>query len=176
MNSNLLFDFTINKENNTIVVKREFATDLELVWKAWTTAELLDQWWGPEPCRAETKTMDFREGGYWLYCMIVPASVTDGETEQTHWGKQEYEKIVLHKNYSGTDVFCDENGNTNPELPKGRFENVFSEEANGKTLVTMISTHNSFEDIEAVIAMGFKEGITVCFNQLDELFIINLKK
>ena len=63
----------------------------------------------------------------------------------------------------------DENGIANPEFPTGRFENVFSEEVNGRTLVTMISTHNSFEDIEAVIAMGFKEGITVSFNQLDKL-------
>jgi uncharacterized protein YndB with AHSA1/START domain len=169
MSSKLNFDFAVNKENNTIVVKREFAATLELVWKAWTTAELLDQWWGPEPCRAETKSLDFREGGHWLYSMIVPAIVTGGETDQKHWGKQDYEKIVSHKNFSGTDGFCDEHGNSNPELPKGRFENVFSEEVDGKTLVTMISTHSSFEDVEAVIAMGFKEGITVCFNQLDEL-------
>lgn len=169
MNSNLKFDFVVNKENNTIVLKREFAANLETVWKAWTTTELLDQWWGPKPCRAKTKSMDFREGGHWLYCMIVPASITGGEAEQIHWGKQEYEKIVTHKKFIGTDVFCDENGNANPELPKGRFENVFSQEANEKTLVIIISTYNSFEDIEAVIAMGFKEGITVCFNQLDEL-------
>ncbi|MFT4031517.1 MAG: SRPBCC domain-containing protein [Siphonobacter sp.] len=168
MNSNLKFDFTVNKENNTIVINREFAANLELVWQAWTTAELLDQWWGPGPCRAKTKTLDFREGGHWLYCMIVPASAADGETEQFHWGKWEYEKIVLHKNFSGTDVFCDENGNANPELPTGKFENQFNE-TDGKTTVTMISTHQSFEDIETLIAMGFKEGITVCFNQLDEL-------
>lgn len=169
MNSNLKFDFVVNKENNTIVIQREFAANLELVWQAWTTAEVLDQWWGPEPCSAKTKTMDFREGGHWLYCMIVPPSVTGGETDQMHWGRQDYEKIVVHKKFSGTDIFCDENGDVNPDLPKGRFENVFSEEANGKTLVTMTSTHNSFEDIEMVIEMGFKEGITLCFNQLDEL-------
>lgn len=170
MNNNLKFDFEVNKENNTIILKREFAANLELVWKAWTTAEILDQWWGPKPCKAKTKSLDFREGGHWLYCMIVPPIITGGETEQIHWGKQEYEKIVTHEKFSGTDVFCDENGNTNPEFPKGRFENVFSEEINGNTLVTMISTHNSYEDVEAVIAMGFKEGITVCFEQLDELF------
>lgn len=170
MNRNLKFDFEVNKENNTIVVKREFDANLTLVWKAWTTAELLDQWWGPEPCSAKTKSMDFREGGHWLYCMIVPASLTGGETDQMNWGKQHYENILLHKSFSGTDIFCDENGNANLALPKGRFENIFSESTNGTTLVTMISKHDSFEDIEAVIEMGFKEGITACFNQLDELF------
>lgn len=31
-----LFDFSINKENNTIVIKREFDANLEQVWQAWT--------------------------------------------------------------------------------------------------------------------------------------------
>lgn len=170
MNSALRFDFVVNKDNNTIVIKREFAADLASVWEAWTTAELLDQWWGPEPCRAQTKSMDFSEGGHWLYCMIVPPSITGADEDLKHWGKQEFDKIVTHQKFSGTDSFCDEDGNDNTEMPKGRFENVFSEEANGRTLVTMISTHNSLEDIEAVIEMGFKEGITVSFEQLDELF------
>ena len=34
MRSNLLFDFTINKENNTINVKKEFDANLDLVWEA----------------------------------------------------------------------------------------------------------------------------------------------
>ncbi|WP_367914440.1 SRPBCC domain-containing protein [Leadbetterella sp. DM7] len=163
MNSNLKFDFVVNKENNTIVVKREFAADLALVWEAWTNPEILDQWWAPKPCIAETKTMDFREGGFWLYAMIIPEN-------QKHWGRQDFEKIALHEYFSGTDVFCDENGFVNPELPKGRFENVFSE-AGGKTLVTIISTHNSFEDIEEMIKMGFKEGFTMALENLDEVLL-----
>jgi len=163
MNSNLKFDFAVNKENNTIVIKREFDANLELVWQAWTTAELLDQWWGPEPCKAETKTMDFREGGFWLYCMIIPEN-------QKHWGRQDFEKIVWHKSFSGTDVFCDENGISDPELPTGRFENMFSE-VDGKTVVTIISTHNSLEDIEEIIEMGYKEGMMVNCQQLDELLL-----
>ena len=167
MNSNLKFDFVVNKDNNTIVVKREFADDLELYWQAWTTAEILDQWWAPEPCKAETKTMDFREGGHWLYCMIMPPE------NQKNWGRQNYERIALHKKFSGTDVFCDENGIANPESPTGKFENVFSE-ADGKTLVTIISTHNNFEEIEMVIEMGFKEGLASSFENLDKY--LSLKK
>jgi uncharacterized protein YndB with AHSA1/START domain len=171
MNSNLKFDFVVNKENNTIVVKREFAGDLELVWQAWTIPEILDQWWAPEPCKAETKTMDFREGGHWLYCMMMPPE------NQKNWGRQNYEKIVLHKKFSGTDIFCDENGIANPESPTGRFENVFSEvpiAIGRKTLVTIISTHTSFEEIEMVIEMGFKEGLAGSFENLDKY--LSLKK
>lgn len=174
MNKNLLFDFRVNKKNSTIVIKREFSANLELVWEAWTTAELLDQWWGPQPCKAETKIMDFREGGHWLYCMIIPPSLTGSEENQKHWARQDFEKIVLHKNFSGTDVFCDENGGTNSEFPQGRFENVFRE-TDGKTLVTIISTHNSFEDMQEVIEMGYEEGMTVNLKQLDDL-LSTLKK
>ncbi len=165
--NNLLFDFIVDKENNTVNIKREFDANLDLVWEAWTTPELLDQWWGPEPCKAETKIMDFREGGFWLYCMIVPDN-------QKHWARQNFEKIVLHKNFSGTDVFCDENGITNPEFPAGKFENLFSE-ADGKTTVTVISTHNSFEDLQEIIEMGYKEGMEVNLKQLEEL-LLTLKK
>jgi uncharacterized protein YndB with AHSA1/START domain len=43
MNPTLAFDFTVDKENNTIAVKREFAAPLHLVWDAWTKPEILDQ-------------------------------------------------------------------------------------------------------------------------------------
>jgi PhnB protein len=109
-------------------------------------------------------------GGHWLYGMIVPMAATGSEKGQIHWGKQEYEKIVPYESFSGTDVFCDENGIINPKLPEGKFENLFHKVSDEKTQVTLISTQRSFEDVEAVIAMGYKEGIAVCFNQLDDLF------
>ncbi len=58
MNSTLLFDFSVNKENKTVHIEREFNAGLDLVWKAWTTAELLDQWWGPNPLN-KNKSYEF---------------------------------------------------------------------------------------------------------------------
>ena len=43
-------------------VVEEFDVPVAAVWEAWTTPELLDQWWAPKPWKAETKSMDFREG------------------------------------------------------------------------------------------------------------------
>jgi|SRR5690606_3414011 len=172
MKSNLKFGSGVNKEKNAIVVRREFAADLASVWKAWTTADVLDKWWGPEPCRAKTKSMDFHEGGEWLYCMVVPAAVSVTEEEQTHWGKQRFKKIVTHQCFSGIDVFCDENGNIDPALPEGKFENSFSKQANGNTLVTMVSKHQNYEELQMVIDMGYIDGITQCFMQLDGLLRI----
>lgn len=159
MKSTLLFDFIVNKENNTVNVKREFAANLELVWEAWTNPEIIDQWWAPKPWHAETKSMDFREGGSWLYAIVSPEN-------QKHWGRQDYLKIVLQKSFSGADSFCDENGNINAELPKTIFENQFIE-ANGKTLVTITSKYASLEMLEQIIEMGFKEGFAMALENLD---------
>lgn len=167
MNSNLLFDFSVNKENNTIHVKRMFNADLALVWQAWTTPKLLDQWWGPKPWRAVTKTMDFREGGFWHYAMVSP----EGEK---HWAKASYITIVKEKSFAGKDGFCDENGTMNPAFPQNLWENQFSTQGE-QTLVNVTLTFDKLEDLEQTIAMGFKEGFTIGLNQLDEL-LLTLKK
>lgn len=164
--NNLLFKFSVDKTSNTIHIQREFDARLDLVWKAWTTAELLDQWWGPKPWRAETKTMNFREGGHWLYAMIGP----DGEK---HWSKANYLAIDTEKSFTARDGFCDENGVTNTGSPQNLWENHFTEKEE-QTLVTITLTFDSLEDMETIIEMGFKEGFTMGLNQLDE-FLSNLK-
>ncbi|MDB5149731.1 MAG: hypothetical protein JWQ57_3751, partial [Mucilaginibacter sp.] len=55
--------FTKDLQNKKINVVRTFNAPLNLVWQAWTESDILDQWWAPKPYRAETKLMDFREGG-----------------------------------------------------------------------------------------------------------------
>lgn len=167
MNSNLLFDFIVDKESSTIHIVREFDADLGLVWQAWTTPELLDQWWGPQPWRAETKTMDFREGGFWLYAMVGP----EGEK---HWSKSDFISIVKEKSFASKGAFSDENGTINTAFPQNVWENNFIPVDN-KVKVDMLLTYNSLADLEKELEMGFKEGITIDFDQLDEL-LLTLKK
>lgn len=161
MNSNLLFDFTVNKENKTIHVKRQFDAQLDLVWRAWTTPELLDQWWAPLPYRNETKTLEFREGGTWHYRMISPEN-------QSHYCRFDYEKINPEKSYSGLDAFCDEEGNLNTEFSRMHWKNEFTQE-NEFTNVSITISVDSLETLEKIIAIGFKEGFTMGLNQLDHL-------
>lgn len=162
MKNNLLFEFKVNKENNTVNVEREFGANLDLVWDAWTKPELLDQWWAPKPYKAVTKSMDFREGGTWLYYMLSPEN-------QKHWCKNDYLKINPKKNYTGLDAFCDENGNVNQNMPRTKWTNTFTQEGTDKTLVSIVSTYEKLSDLEQVIKMGFQEGFTAGLNQLDEL-------
>ena len=161
MNSNLKFDFIVNKENKTIHITREFEAGLALVWQAWTNPELLDQWWGPQPWKAETKMMDFREGGYWLYAMVSP----EGER---HWSRADFVSIVKEKSFSSKGGFSDQNGVINPAFPQNLWENTFLQ-GEDKVQVDMLLTYDSLEDLEKEIEMGFKEGMTIDFQQLDQL-------
>ena len=160
MNSNLLFDFSVNRENNTISVKREFAADLNLVWAAWTTPELLDQWWAPKPYQTKTKSMDFREGGSWFYAMISPENVA-------HWCRADYKKIEPLKSFSGLDAFCDEQGVINQDFPRSLWTNTFVEHGNNTT-VNIIIAYEKLDDLEKIIALGFKEGFTMALGNLDQ--------
>jgi uncharacterized protein YndB with AHSA1/START domain len=53
-------------KEKSILVSREFNAPLETVWKAFTESELVEKWWAPKPWRAETKKMDFSNGGHWI--------------------------------------------------------------------------------------------------------------
>jgi uncharacterized protein YndB with AHSA1/START domain len=161
MSKNLSFDFSVDKENKTITVKREFAAPRALVWAAYTQPEILDQWWAPKPWRARTKTMDFREGGRWLYAMLGP----EGEE---HWGLAEYIAIDTEKKLVGLDAFADAEGNVNEELPRSKWEMTFSDQGS-LTLVEFRITYDDLAQLETTIQMGFKEGLAIAMEGLDEL-------
>jgi len=161
MSTNLAFDFAVNKENNTISIKREFAAELPLVWDAYTKSEILDQWWAPKPWKARTKTMDFREGGHWHYAMVGPAG-------EEHWCWADYKTIQIKKNFTGLDAFADAEGNVNKDLPQSEWNVRFTDKGRS----TFVDYHIAFTDLaqlQTTIEMGFKEGMTMAMEGLDEL-------
>ncbi|RAV29130.1 SRPBCC family protein [Sinomicrobium soli] len=159
----LLFDFTVNKETSTIHITREFNANPELVWQAWTTAELLDQWWAPKPYHIETKQLDLRVDGMWLYAMVSPQ-------DEKMWCKADYKAIETNILLSWLDAFCDENGMENTIKPRSLWTNNFTEN-NGITRVNITLKHDKLEDIEQMIEMGFKDGFTMALGNLDELLL-----
>ncbi|MDQ7961271.1 SRPBCC domain-containing protein [Flavobacterium lindanitolerans] len=161
MGHNLLMNFTVDKENNKIRVEREFAATRDRVWAAWTKSELLDQWWAPKPWKAETKVMDFSDGGFWLYAMVGP----DGSK---HWARADFEKIRELESFSTFDAFCDENGTVDTSFERSFWTNTFKEQS-GSTIVNIEIVYKSLEDLEKIIAMGFKEGFTAGLENLDAL-------
>jgi PhnB protein len=159
MKKAMLFNFTVDKENNDILVERSFNGPLELVWSAWTEADILDQWWAPKPYKAVTKSQDFKEGGQWLYYMLGP-------TGDKHWCLFDYEHIEPKVRFSGIDAFCDAEGVPNNTKPRVRWSSAF-EAQEDTTLVRMHLDFERLEDLETIISMGFKEGFTAGLENLD---------
>lgn len=161
MNKAIIFHFDVNKDQKKINVERSFNAPLDLVWAAWTEADILDQWWAPKPWKAETKSMNFSEGNRWLYCMVGP----EGER---HWSLFAYEHISPRSQYSGWDAFCDEQGVVNKDMPRMKWTNRFETGSDGTTVVHVEIHFEKVSDLEEIVKMGFKEGFTMGLENLDE--------
>lgn len=156
---NLLFDFTVDKAAQKVFITREFDADLSLVWDAFTTAELLDQWVAPKPWTSKTKFMDFRVGGRRFYAMVSPEGLE-------RWAIQQYTSISPKTNFKMLNAFADKD--ENPELPGSDWDYTFSEQ-DGKTTVHIIIYNESLARMEKMIEMGFKEGFTMSMSNLENL-------
>ncbi|AXY72469.1 SRPBCC domain-containing protein [Paraflavitalea soli] len=167
MSLNLQFDFLVDKEKNTITVRKELAANRQLVWDCHTKSEYLDQWFSPKPLTTKTKVMDFRPGGYWLYVMIDPGGAE-------YWGRTDYITIQPIEWYTALDAFSDENGSINPDLPRSNWLVTF-EDLGAHSLVQTVVTYASPEALEAVVKMGLKEGMLSTLEKLDE-YLATLNK
>ncbi|MFZ5999504.1 MAG: SRPBCC family protein [Bacteroidota bacterium] len=161
MNHTLQFDFIVDKEKNTITVKREFAAERQLVWDCHTKSEWLDQWFAPKPFTTKTKSMVFRDGGHWHYAMIDP----DGKE---YWGRTDYLTVKPIESYVALDAFSNEKGEVNPDLPRANWRVTFSEQGQ-HTMVQTVVTYHTLTDLETVINMGMQAGLTTTLEKLDEL-------
>jgi uncharacterized protein YndB with AHSA1/START domain len=158
---NLLFDFTADKATATIYITREFAADLDLVWDAFTKAEILDQWMSPKPWRGQTKELDFREGGRWLHAMISPENVT-------RWSMAEFITIQPKTHFTTKNYFCDEHGDPdNTHFTYSLTENFFEAGAE-TTTVKIVKKMSGLAQLEQFVQGGFKEGTVMIMNSLDE--------
>lgn len=155
-------NFTVDKENKTVNIKREFDASLSNVWSAWTEPEILDQWWAPAPYKSKTTNMEFKEGGKRLYAMVGP----EGEKR---WSCFEYTSISPKTNFKHSSTFCDAEGKPNSAFASSYWDLTFSEQGD-LTVVDIAITRDSFEEMEKLIEMGFKDGITATMQILDKIF------
>lgn len=159
MTTNLLFDFTVDKTTKTVFITREFDAELSLVWDAFTTQEILDQWVAPKPWTARTKHMNFEVGGRRFYAMVSPEGLE-------RWAIQKYTSITPKTNFKMFNAFADKD--ENPELPGSDWDFNFSEHG-GITTVRITIYNESLARMEKMIEMGFKEGYTASMQNLENL-------
>ena len=158
MSTNLLFDFTVDKAAKKVFITREFAAELSLVWEAFTTKEILDQWTAPAPFTARSKYLNFEVGGKRFYAMVSP----DG---QERWVLQKYTSITPKTNFQLFNVFADKD--ENPDLYGSEWDFTFSEQ-NGITKVSITIYNESFERMESLLE-GFKQGYTITLQILESI-------
>jgi uncharacterized protein YndB with AHSA1/START domain len=152
-------DFVVNKDTKTVLITKEFAAGLDLVWDAYTNAELLDKWWAPKPFTSRTKVMDFTVGGKRFYAMVSPEGLE-------RWVMQKYTSITLKTNFKLFNTFSDENENL--EFPGSDWDLSFNEQE-GKTTVRVSIYNESLERLERMIELGFVEGTKAQLENLEEL-------
>lgn len=51
---------------------KHIAAPREAVWNAWIDEQSLPRWWGPDGFSCQTKRIDLRTGGEWVFDMIAP--------------------------------------------------------------------------------------------------------
>jgi uncharacterized protein YndB with AHSA1/START domain len=56
-----------------ILITREFAAPKHLVYRAWTTPELIKRWWSANRGEVTLAEVDLRVGGKWRYVMLADA-------------------------------------------------------------------------------------------------------
>lgn len=61
--------------DNEIISSREFDVPRELVFRAWTTPDLLARWWGPNGFTNTFHECDMKPGGAWRFTMHGPNGV-----------------------------------------------------------------------------------------------------
>ena len=81
-----------------ILMVREFDAPRELVFKAYTTPELVKRWWAGKRGNVTIAEIDLRVGGQWRYVMVA-----DGGFEVAFHG--EYHEIVPNEKLVNTEIF-----------------------------------------------------------------------
>jgi len=143
-----------------IVVSRTFDAPRKLVWKVWTQAEHLRQWWGPKGWTLPVCEVDFRPGGTWFYCM-------QGPDDTQACGKAYYNEIDEPDRFAYKDTFADSDGNPLEDMPAAQVAVEFIDEE-GRTIVKSTSLYATKEDRDKVIEMGVEAGIGQTLDRLEK--------
>ena len=128
-----------------ILITREFAAPRHLVFKAWTTPELIKQWWSADRGKVTVADVDLRVGGKWRYVMV-----TEEGYEVAFHG--EYREIVPNERIVSTEVF--------EGMPEGEAVDTLTlTETDGRTTLTILVQHSSKEHRDAHINSGMEDGL-----------------
>lgn len=136
-------------------IEREVAAPRELVFRAYTEADLVSQWLGPRGYRMTIDRWEPRAGGSYRYLHTNPTGETFAFRGSFH--SLDIDSMVQTFEYEGAPGHVSLDALVLDDLGGGR---------------TRIRTHSVFQSLEArdaMVAAGMARGVEEGFDQLDEL-------
>ncbi len=148
-----------------ILITRGFAAPKHLVYKAWTTPELVKRWWASEQGEVTIADIDLRVGGKWRYVIL-----TEEGMEVAFHG--EYREIVRNERIVTTEVF-EAPGTTHnePDDDHVPLNIVTFTEANGSTVLTLLVQCPNKEVRDMIVNSGMETGMQKAWDLLEQVAI-----
>jgi len=141
--------------DTTIQIVREFDAPKHLVYRAWTTPELVRRWWHANRGEMTVCEIDLRVGGGWRYAMIA-----EGGFEVGFHG--EYREIVPDERLVCTEVF--------EGMPDAQaLDTLTLSEQDGRTTMTLLVEHDSRESRDAHVNSGMEDGLQDALDMVEQV-------
>jgi len=138
-----------------VVTTRTFNAPRPLVWKVMTEPQHVARWWGVEGHRNEITAFDFRPGGKWRIISHAPNG--------------EFIFIGEYRDVQPFDRFVTTFGMENLFFGKTLVETHTFEETAGVTHYTSVSTFDTIEDRDGMVASGMEKGVIHGFAVMDNI-------
>jgi uncharacterized protein YndB with AHSA1/START domain len=155
-------DIAKDLDGLTMTLTAEFAATPDRVWQLWSDPRQLERWWGPPEYPATVDAHDLRPGGRVAYHMTGPA----GDQPRGLWDVLEVDppRALVFR-----DLFADDEGNPNPELPAMVGRVTIEDTGDGRSRMSIRSEFASREAMEQVLAMGMEPGLRSAVGQIDAI-------
>ena len=146
-----------------ILITRVFDAPRELVYRAFTTPELVKRWWSGQRGEVTLAEIDLRVGGKWRYVMVA-----HGGMEVGFHG--EYLELVPNERVVSTEVY---EGVPQPEdgPEEGTVNTATFTEADGRTTLTILVDAPSKDVRDAIIDSGMEGGMQDAMDLLEQVAV-----
>ena len=141
-----------------ILITRDFDAPKHLVYRAWTTPELVRRWWHANLGEMTLVEMDVRVGGHWRWVMVT----SEGGMEVAFHG--EYREVVPNEKLVFTEVY-----EGYPDA--GALTTITLTEKDGRTRMTSLTQHQTKEHRDGHINSGMESGMQVAMDLMEEVAI-----
>jgi uncharacterized protein YndB with AHSA1/START domain len=146
-----------------ILVTRGFDAPRHLVYRAWTTPDLVQRWWSGRRGEMKVVDIDLRVGGMWRYVMVA-----HGDFEVAFHG--EFREIVPDERLVYTEIYEGPGGELPPGVEPPLNTATFTE-ADGRTTLSLLTECPSRELRDAIIDSGMETGLQEQMDVLEELVV-----